>query len=78
VGGFGFGAHAGLFAVEDVIGADVDEAAAVGIAEFGDPAGGEAIDLMGQFRFVFAKIDLGDGCGIDDEVGWLGFQGGLE
>ena len=48
-----------FFAVEDVVGAEVDEPGAVGRAPLGDVFDGEAVQLLGGFGLVLADIDVG-------------------
>ena len=58
-------------AVEDEVGAEVDEDRAAVAAEGGDFADGLAVDVFGFFFFLFAEVDFGVGGAIQDER-WAG------
>src|SRR5579872_29465 len=58
-------------AVEDEIGADMDEGGAIFFAEFGEIADGAAINGVGFFLLLFAEIDLGVGGAVEDEGGFV-------
>ncbi len=58
-----------LRAVEDFVGADVDERGARVAAGEGDVAGAEAVDAIRQVGVVFAAAGVGESGGVDDDVG---------
>ena len=54
--------------VEDVVGADLHEVAAVGVDGFGEPSDGEAVDEVGPLLLGFTGVDAGVGSAVDDSV----------
>ena len=75
-GGGGFAEECGAGAGEDVVAADVDEAAMVGGAVFGEEAGGDGVGEGGLLALDFAGVDVGEAGGVDEEVEGGGVEGG--
>lgn len=74
--GGGFAKKCGAGAGEDVVAADVDEAAMVGGAVFGDEAGGDGVGEGGLLASDFTGVDVGEAGGVDEEVEGGGVEGG--
>lgn len=75
-GGVGFAEKGGAGAGEDVVAADVDEAAAMLGAVFGEEAGGDGIGEGSILALDFTGVDVSEAGGVDEEVEGGGIEGG--
>jgi hypothetical protein len=57
-----------LLAIEDIIGADIDQRNVEGLTGFDHVFGPQGIHAIGHLGVEFAAIHVGIGCGVDDAV----------
>ncbi len=65
-------------AVKDVVGGDVEQAAAQPLRRLGQIFRAEGVDAKGQFDLGFAGVDGGVGGAVDDRVRAAGVQVGVD
>ena len=63
-----------MLAVEDVVGADVQQLAAESLGVLGEVAGAERVDAVGVLGLGLSAVHVGVGGGVNDEVGLVALQ----